>query len=57
LYCSDIVTFNTIADKGAIRDVGRALDIDLDTVGKICEAVDDEEKYREVRNKYKELFK
>lgn len=25
LYCSDIITFNTIADKGAIRDVCRAL--------------------------------
>lgn len=25
LYCSDIITFNTIADKGAIRDVSRGL--------------------------------
>lgn len=56
LYCSDIVTFNTIADKGAIRDVGRALGIDLDTVGKICDSVDNEEKYEEYRNKYKKLF-
>lgn len=56
LYCSDIVTFNTIADKGAIRDVGRALGIDLDTVGKICDSVDNEEKYTESREKYKELF-
>ena len=57
LYCSDIITFNTIADKGAIRDVGRALDIDLDTVGKICDSVDNEEKYEESRKKYPELFK
>lgn len=57
LYCSDIVTFNTIADKGAIRDVGRALNIDLDTVGKICDSVDNEEKYAESRKKYPELFK
>lgn len=57
LYCSDIVTFNTIADKGAIRDVGRALDIDLDTVGKICDSVDNEEKYAESRKKYPTLFK
>lgn len=56
LYCSDIVTFNTIADKGAIRDVGRALDIDLDTVGKICDSVDNEEKYIEMRKKYPKLF-
>lgn len=57
LYCSDIITFNTIADKGAIRDVGRALEIDLDTVGKICDSVDNEEKYAESRKKYPELFK
>ena len=57
LYCSDIVTFNTIADKGAIRDVGRALNIDLETVGNICDSVDNDEKYAEIRKKYSELFK
>lgn len=54
LYCCDIITFNTIALKGAIRDVGRALEIDLDTVGKICNAVDDSED--EMREQYPELF-
>lgn len=57
LYCSDIVTFNTIADKGAIRDVGRALGIDLETVGEICDSVDNEEAYEKSRKKYPELFK
>lgn len=57
LYCSDIVTFNTIADKGAIRDVGRALNIPLSTVSDICDTVDNEEKYEESREKYQELFK
>ena len=57
LYCSDIITFNTIADKGAIRDVGRALEIPLSEVGEICDAVDNEEKYAEVREQYKELFR
>lgn len=57
LYCSDIVTFNTIADKGAIRDVGRALNIDLETVGEICKTVDNEEEYDKTRKKYPELFK
>jgi len=56
LYCSDIITFNTIADKGAIRDVGRALNIPLSEVGKICDSVDNEEAYMDMRNKYKELF-
>lgn len=57
LYCCDIATFNTIADKGAIRDVGRALNIPLDTVGEICDTVDNEDQYRESRENYPELFK
>ena len=54
LYCCDIITFNTIALKGAIRDVGRALEIDLDVVGKICDAVDTDES--RLRKEYPELF-
>ena len=55
LYCSDIVTFNTIALKGAIRDVGRALEIPLDEVGQICNTVEQDE--NKCRDKYPELFK
>lgn len=55
LKCCDIVAFNTVALKGAIRDVARALDMPLETVNKICENIEnEEEKYR---NKYPELFK
>lgn len=57
LHCSDIITFNTIADKGAIRDVGRALEIPLAEVATICDAVDDEKQYAKVRKQYPELFK
>ena len=54
LYCADIVTFNTVALKGSIRDVGRALTIPLDEVSDICNNIEDQEdKYRK---KYKELF-
>ena len=55
LYCCDIVTFNTIALKGAIRDVGRALNIPLDIVGNICNMVETNEE--NLREQYKELFK
>lgn len=55
LYCCDIITFNTIALKGAIRDVGRALQIPLSEVGEICEAVETNEE--ELREKYPELFR
>lgn len=57
LYCCDIVTFNTVADKGAIRDVGRALNIPLSEVATICDSVDNEELYKKTRAKYKELFR
>ena len=55
LYCSDIVTFNTIALKGAIRDVGRALEMPLDKVGQICNTVEQDED--KCRAKYPKLFK
>lgn len=54
LYCSDIITFNTIALKGAIRDVGRALQIPLSEVGAICDNVEGQEE--SLRKQYKELF-
>ena len=54
LYCADIITFNTIALKGSIRDVGRALNYSLDLVDEICKNIEDREDY--YREKYKELF-
>lgn len=40
LNCCDIITFNTIALRGAIRDIGRAMNIPLDEVDKICDIAD-----------------
>lgn len=54
LYCSEIITFNTIALKGAIRDVARALEMPLSEVNEICESVESNEKM--YRDKYPELF-
>lgn len=54
IYASEIITFNTIALKGAIRDVARALEIPLKIADEISKNIEvDEEKYR---NKYPELF-
>ena len=50
----EIITFNTIALKGAIRDIGRALEIPLAEINTICKDVDTNEV--ELRAKYKELF-
>lgn len=55
LHCADIVTFNTIALKGAIRDVGRALEVPLNEVADICNRVESDEK--SCRKQYPELFK
>ena len=54
LYCADIITFNTVALRGSIRDCGRALDIPLNEIDEICKNIEtDEEIYRE---RYTELF-
>ena len=56
LQSSEIITFNTIALKGAIRDICRAFSIDLETVGKICEKCEDENELVKLRKKYSEIF-
>ena len=61
LYCCDIITFNTIALKGAIKDVGRGLDLSIQETQLISDAVYQDENGKftideEWRNKYPELF-
>ena len=56
LHCCDIITFNTVALKGAIRDVGRALEIPLQEINDICSNIETEENELKYREKYKELF-
>ena len=54
LFCCDIVTFNTVQLKGAIREIGRAMDISLDEVNDICDNLEDKED--SLRKQYQELF-
>ena len=54
LNCSDIVAFNSVAFKGAIRDVGRALDVPLEEINDICKTTKSfDDKHKKV---YDELF-
>lgn len=54
---SEIITFNTIATKGAIRDVARALGIDLQTVSGICNSLEVGDVVPDsLRKKWPELF-
>lgn len=54
---SEIITFNTIATKGAIRDVARALGIDLQTVSTICNSLEAGDVVPDsLRKKWPELF-
>jgi len=62
LYCCDIITFNTIAMKGAIKDIGRALGMSVDETQNISNAVTLNNKKKWViddnwRKKYPKLFK
>lgn len=55
IYASDIITFNTIALKGAIKDVSRALEIPLTTADEITKNIDDKN-IDSYKTKYPELF-
>ncbi len=55
LQCAEIVTFNTIATKGAIKDVGRAFDMPLDELNEINKNFENKE--QEYRGRYPDLFK
>ena len=65
IQTAEIITFNSIALKGAIRDVGRGLNVPLqevDTIAKAVKEVSEEENKITViddewRQKYPELFK
>ena len=65
IQTSHIVTFNTIALKGAIKDIGRGLGMSIEDTQEISDAVHeesvDENKIvtidQEWRDKYPELFK
>ena len=54
LFCCDIITFNTVQLKGAIREIGRAMEIPLDEVDEICDGLIDKEV--ELRKQYPKLF-
>lgn len=54
---SEIITFNTIKMKGAIKDIGRALGMSVQETQEISNAVCDEQINDKYREKYPELFK
>ncbi len=62
LQCAKIITFNTIATKGAIKDIGRALNMEVWETQEISNQVylDENKKWvapESVRKEYPELFK
>ena len=61
VYCCNIITFNTIKLRGAIKDVARAFKLSVDEAQSICNTVYEDEDGKEcvpddVRKKYQELF-
>ena len=53
---SEIITFNTIATKGAVRDIARAMNMPLSEVGEICDQIENDEISPKLRQQYPELF-
>lgn len=56
IQCSEIITFNTIAVKGAVKDVARAMNIPLDEAQSISNQITDNEIPKKLREQYSELF-
>lgn len=61
LHCCNIITFNTIKMRGAIKDVGRALGMTPEQTQSLSDLVQEDENKKEfvdekVRSQYKELF-
>lgn len=56
IQCSEIITFNTIAVKGAIKDVARAMDVPLDEAQHISNQIINDEIPNGLRQQYPELF-
>lgn len=56
-HTSEIITYNTIAEKGSIRDIGGALDIPLHDINEICKNLENEKKINGYVKKYPDLFK
>ena len=61
VFCCNIITFNTIKMRGAIKDVARALGYSVDEAQQICDTVFETESKKEdvpadIRKKYPELF-
>lgn len=62
LYCCNIVTFNTIQLKGAIKDIGRAFGMSPDETQALSNMVEEDESGKsivpkQIREEYPELFK
>lgn len=56
IQCSEIITFNTIATKGAVKNVARALNIPLNIAQEISNQIVDNKIPDELRKKYEKLF-
>ena len=56
INCSEIITFNTIATKGAIKDVARAMEMPASQAQEISSQIVDDVIPDELRKQYPELF-
>lgn len=61
VYCCNILTFNTIKMRGAIKDVARAFDVPVSEAQEICNTVYEDESGKEcvpeeIKKKYPEIF-
>ena len=56
IQCAEIITFNTIATKGAVKDVARAMNMPISEAQQISNQIVDDVIPDELRQQYPELF-
>lgn len=56
IQCAEIITFNTIATKGAVKDVARAMNMPISEAQQISNQIIDDVIPDELRKQYPELF-
>ena len=57
LKSAEIITYNTVELKGAIRDIARAMQIPYEEVGSITKVLENENEVAKWKKKYPELFR
>ena len=56
LHCASIITFGTLGIKGAVRDIGKAMDYTTNEINSLANAITEHGKHYSIPNSYKDKY-